>query len=145
MHKSLVQIIWINPKFWQTNKHCEASAVLQTPSSLIQSVSPWAFSSQSSWYHKSQTTKARELKFWEIVHPPQHVTCHVSCVTCQVSHVTCHLSHVPCQTSCVKFHFFFSLFSKHRPSGPMLSISRLVRPSVRVSVCRLSVHFWGTV
>ena len=26
-------------------------------------------------------------------------------------------------------------FSKHRPSGPMLSISRFVRPSVRLSVC----------
>ena len=36
------------------------------------------------------------------------------------------------------------VFSKHRPSGPMLSISRNVRPSVCVSVC-LSVHFWGTV
>ena len=34
-------------------------------------------------------------------------------------------------------------FSKHRPSGPMLSISRNVRLSVRLSVC-LSVHFWGT-
>ena len=28
-------------------------------------------------------------------------------------------------------------FSKHRPSGPMLSISQFVRPSVRVSVCSL--------
>ena len=35
-------------------------------------------------------------------------------------------------------------FSKHRPSGPMLSISRNIRPSVCVSVCP-SVHFWGTV
>ena len=38
--------------------------------------------------------------------------------------------------------FFFFLFSKHRPSGPMLSISRNVRLSVRPSVCpsvRLSV------
>ena len=34
-------------------------------------------------------------------------------------------------------------FSKHQPSGPMLSISRFVRPSVRVCVCP-SVHFWGT-
>ena len=43
-------------------------------------------------------------------------------------------------------------FSKHRPSGPMLSISRYVRLSVRVFVCLSvclcvcpSVHFWGTV
>jgi hypothetical protein len=35
-------------------------------------------------------------------------------------------------------------FSKHRPSGPMLSISRNVRLSVCLSVC-VSVHFWGTV
>ena len=35
-------------------------------------------------------------------------------------------------------------FSKHRPSGPMLSISRFVRLSVCLSVC-LFVHFWGTV
>ena len=39
-------------------------------------------------------------------------------------------------------------FSKHRPSGPMLSISRNVRLSVRLfvrlSVC-LCVQFWGTV
>ena len=29
----------------------------------------------------------------------------------------------------------YSYFSKHRPSGPMLSISRFVCPSVRLSVC----------
>ena len=40
--------------------------------------------------------------------------------------------------------FMHLLFSKHRPSGPMLSISRNVRLCVRLSVC-LSVHFWGTV
>ena len=34
----------------------------------------------------------------------------------------------------------FILFSKYRPSGPMLSISRNVRRSVCPSVC-LSVHF----
>ena len=35
-------------------------------------------------------------------------------------------------------------FSKHRPSGPMLSISRNVRPSVCLSVCLsvcMCVHF----
>ena len=30
--------------------------------------------------------KARELKFWENVHPPKRVTCHMSRVTCQMSH-----------------------------------------------------------
>ena len=35
-------------------------------------------------------------------------------------------------------------FSKHRPSGPMLSISRDVHMFVCLCVC-LCVHFWGTV
>ena len=65
-----------------------AGAVLQTPSSLNNFVSLSAFSSQSSRYHKSQTTRARGLTFWENVHPLQHVTCHVSRVTCHMSHVT---------------------------------------------------------
>ena len=38
-----------------------------------------------------------------------------------------------------KLKYLFK-FSKHRPSGPMLSISRNVRPSVCVSVCPC-VHF----
>ena len=36
------------------------------------------------------------------------------------------------------------IFSKHRPSGPMLSISRNVHMCVCVFVC-VCVHFWGTV
>ena len=51
-----------------------------------------AFFSNSSKYHKSPTVRARELKFRENVHPPQHVTCHVSYVMCQMSHITCHVS-----------------------------------------------------
>ena len=60
-----------------------------------------SFSSRYSWYHKSQTVRARELKFWENVHPPQ--TCHMSCVTC---HVPCHVSDVTCHVSHVTFLFF---------------------------------------
>ena len=45
------------------NRPGVAGAVLQTPSSLIDSVSESAFSSQSSRYHKSQSRRARELKF----------------------------------------------------------------------------------
>ena len=37
-----------------------------------------------------------ELKFWEVVQPPQYVTCHVS-------HVMCHMS-------CVICHFFIHIF-----------------------------------
>ena len=36
-------------------------------------------------------------------------------------------------------------FSKHRPSGPMLSISRFVLMSICVSVCLSVCSFWGTV
>ena len=40
----------------------------------------------------SGTPGVRELKFWENVHHPQHVTCHVSCVLCHISRVTSHMS-----------------------------------------------------
>ena len=59
---------------------------------------------------KIQTKTARELKFWENVSPPQHVTCNVSCVTCHMSCVMCHMSHVMCHMSCVTCHFFLLLF-----------------------------------
>ena len=49
-----------------------------------------------------QTVKARELQFWEKVHLPQPVLCHMSRVTCHVSPVTCHVSHVTC-------HYFSNL------------------------------------
>ena len=86
------------------NRPGVAGAVLQTPSSFIHSVSQWSFSSESSKYHKSQTVRARELTFGENVHPPQHVTCHVSRVTCQVSRITCHVSCVTCHVSHVTCH-----------------------------------------
>ena len=83
---------------------------------LIHSVSDWSFSSKSSKYHKSQIGRARELKFWENVHPTQHVTCdiwnvmsHMSHVTCHISHVTSHVSHVTCHISCVTWHTFLLL------------------------------------
>ena len=34
----------------------------------------------------------------------------------------------------------FNAFSKHRPSGPMLSISRNVRPSVCLFVCLFTLE-----
>ena len=37
------------------------------------------------------------------------------------------------------------VFSKHRSSGPRLSIGQNVRPCVCLSVFCLPVHFWGTV
>ena len=63
-----------------------------------------SFSSQSSKHHYSQAIRARELKFWENIHPPPHVTCNLSLVTCHVSNVICHVSHVTCHM------FFFVCF-----------------------------------
>ena len=42
----------------------------------------------SSEHLHSQTIRARELKFWENVHPPPCVTCHMSRVRSQVSWVS---------------------------------------------------------
>ena len=52
------------------------------------------------------TERARELKFWENVHPPPCVPCHVSHVTCHMSGITCYMSCVMCPMS----HFFFTKF-----------------------------------
>ena len=67
-------------------------------------VNKWSFSSQSSRHPKSQTIRARELKFWENVHPPPCVTCYMSHVTCHMSHVRCQVSHVRCHMSGVACH-----------------------------------------
>ena len=45
------------------NRPGEAGAVLETASSLINSLIESSFSSRSLKYHKSQTVRARELKF----------------------------------------------------------------------------------
>ena len=50
----------------------------------------------SSIHCLSQTVRARELKLWENVHPPPHVTCQVSGVRCRVSGVRCQVSLVIC-------------------------------------------------
>ena len=70
------------------NRPVVARAVLQSPLLLIHSYSRWSFHSESSRHCLSQTIRAVELKFWENVHPPPCVTCHVSHVTCHVSCVT---------------------------------------------------------
>ena len=63
------------------NRPGVAGAVLYSALWLTNSFSD---SSRSSLYHKSQTVRARELKFWENVHPPKRVTCHMSRVTFHV-------------------------------------------------------------
>ena len=82
-----------------------------------------SFSSKSSLNLHSQTVWARDLKFWQHVHLPPWVTCHISRVTCHMSCVTYHLSHITCPLSPVTCHvsyvmchmlqyflFFFSYF-----------------------------------
>ena len=71
-----------------------AGAVLQTAFSLIHLLSESSFSSRPSKNHNSQTVRARELKFSDIVHHPLCVTFRMSCVKCHISCVTCHVSHV---------------------------------------------------
>ena len=88
------------------NKPGVDRAVLQTPFSLIHSLSNWAFPSKPSKHHYTQTVRARKRKFWENIHPPLCVTCQVSGVTCQVSHVRFHMSGVTCQVSHVRWLFF---------------------------------------
>ena len=56
----------------------------------------------------SQTKWVRHLKFWENVHLPLCVTCHVSHVMCHMSCFTCHVSHVTCNMSCVTCPIFLS-------------------------------------
>ena len=90
------------------NRHGVAGAGLQPALPLIDwltdLLTDWFFSSQSSRHHKSQTVRARELKFWENVgpHHVSHVTCHVSYVRCQVSCVRCQVAGVRCDI----FSFF---------------------------------------
>ena len=71
----------------------------------------------SSKHCQSQTGRARELKFWENLHPTQCVLCHVSHVMCHLSHVTCHLSHVTCHMSHVTCQSYLYHFKKIGQSG----------------------------
>ena len=81
---------------------------------VIKSVSESSFVKISSTNLHSVTVRARELKFWEKVHFPPPVICHVSHVTCHVSRVTCHMSHVRCH---MIFFFFFYKFVKFVDRG----------------------------
>ena len=77
------------------NRPLVPRAVLQTPLSLINSVSQWSFLEISPEPLHSQTLRARERKFWKMVHLAC-VTCNVWCVMYHVSHVMCHMSCVTC-------------------------------------------------
>ena len=63
-----------------------------------------SFYSGSSIHFSAQTKRVRELKFWENVHSPPRVLCHVSHVMCQLSNVMCQVSHVMRHMSGVMSH-----------------------------------------
>ena len=78
-------------------------AVLKTPLSQVNWLMNWVtLSSKPSKHHYNQTVRARELTFWENVHPPLFVTCQMSIVRCHISCVMCLVSGV----RCVMFCFF---------------------------------------
>ena len=54
-------------------------------------------------FQKIITPDQLMMKFWEKVHLPQHITCHVSHVSCHASDVRCHVSGVSYQVSRVTF------------------------------------------
>ena len=82
----------LTPGSFRVNRPGVAGALLQTPPSLINSVTHWCYSFRSSEHHKSQTAIARELTFWENVHTRPCVMRHVAHITCEMSPVMCHLS-----------------------------------------------------
>ena len=48
------------------------------------------------WHHDYKTVIARILQFWESVHHPLCVTCHMTHIMCHMSPVTHHMVHVTC-------------------------------------------------
>ena len=102
------------------NKPGIAGAVLQTPPSLGYSLSHRSFFSKPSKHHYTQTLWARELKFWENVHPRPRVTCQLSGVTCHVSSVRCQVSGYRCYVSGVisQVSVFLSFFGQSGGASP---------------------------
>ena len=82
----LVVLKWTNPtsnNFYQRcSRGCATSIFVIY--SLCQSVSRWPFVKISSNHIHSKTVRARKLKFWEKVHLPPPVICHVSHVMCHI-------------------------------------------------------------
>ena len=57
-----------------------------------------------SLFNLSQTVRAKDLQFSQIIHYTLCVHCHMSGVTYQVSHVRCHMSLVMCHVTYVMCH-----------------------------------------
>ena len=79
--------------YYQTCQQTRCNRACSKNSFVIHSLSNRSFSFRYAQHkHKSQTVRARKLKFWENVHPATCVLCHLSPVICHVSCVMCHLS-----------------------------------------------------
>ena len=89
-----------------------AGTVLQTPLSLIYSLSESSFVKISSKHLHSLTVKPKKLKFLKEVHLLPTVMCQISCVKCHMSHVTCHVSLVM---------FFFDKLVKRVGGGSVIN------------------------
>ena len=104
----VISVIWFISNKQERGKiftrHGVDGAVLYTPLWLMHSIIDYVnrsyFPSRSSNHFPAQTVKAREVKVWENIYPPQHVTCHMSNVTRHMLFVTCHIS-------CVTFPIFW--------------------------------------
>ena len=89
----------------QNSKQIRCSRGCSTNSFVINK-GKWWFVDIYSEHCQSQTGRARELKFWENVHPTLCVMCHLLCVLCPLSPVTCHLSPVTCKKIYLKKYIF---------------------------------------
>ena len=78
---------------------------------LFKSVSQWSFVEISSKHLHFQTVRARKLKFWEKVHLPPPVTCHVSRTMCHMSCATWHVPHVMCHISHGARHMSINIYA----------------------------------
>ena len=97
----------------QNSKQTRCSRGCSTNSFVINKGKWWCVDIYSK-HCQSQTGQARELKFWENVHPTLCVMFYVSRVTRHLSPVTCHRSFVPCHLSHVVFFNIFFIKKKER-------------------------------
>ena len=131
----------VDPKLWilqlYTTSHSTSIFSLTQGYSIQESV--WGWDTANIYDHNKQNCSQYKIT-WSIL-PPVHLTHHVThlkpylhvAILCLVPDLVGIKPLLHIKETVVHF-------SKHRPSGPMLSISQ----NVRMSVCP-SVHFWGTV
>ena len=105
-------LAWCQAGLWTLT----ASSEVKTDAHKVQAArcTPPAIPAAAAWHNPSRhcpskTVRARELKFWENVHPPPSVTYPVSYVRCHVSGVPCQVSGVRCWSVTNLFFLIFLL------------------------------------